>query len=263
MKLNFDATQVDPQQSFDPIPAGKYTAAITKSEIKPTKKGGQRLALELTVMEGEFKGRKLFDGLNIQNENPVAQEIAYKVLSSICHACCIMQVEDSSQLHGIAMEVKVNVEPAQGQYEAKNGIKGYKALEGQASEVPPFMNQAAPVAPQAPAAPQWTPPSTSATPPTGSPLKFFRCDHCFNVMTEHAQLPACPKCGCPNHTEYPSLSEATQGKALPAPAAPVAPVIAAPVAPVVNAAPQWTPPAAPAPEQQVAPTVSAPPAWAR
>ena len=32
----FDANQVEPTASFDPIPAGKYLAAITESEMKPT-----------------------------------------------------------------------------------------------------------------------------------------------------------------------------------------------------------------------------------
>ena len=36
---NFDANTVDPTTTFDPIPAGKYVAAITESEMKPTKNG--------------------------------------------------------------------------------------------------------------------------------------------------------------------------------------------------------------------------------
>jgi len=33
----FDANQVDPAATFDPVPAGKYVAVITESEMKPTK----------------------------------------------------------------------------------------------------------------------------------------------------------------------------------------------------------------------------------
>ena len=33
----FDANEVDPATSFDPIPAGKYLAVIAESEMKATK----------------------------------------------------------------------------------------------------------------------------------------------------------------------------------------------------------------------------------
>ena len=43
--LNFDANQVEPTSGKDPIPAGKYVASISASEMKPTKNGnGQYVA---------------------------------------------------------------------------------------------------------------------------------------------------------------------------------------------------------------------------
>ena len=40
----FNAAQVEPSQDFEPIPAGKYLAVITETEMKPTKNGsGQYL----------------------------------------------------------------------------------------------------------------------------------------------------------------------------------------------------------------------------
>ena len=33
----FDASVVEPQSAFEPIPAGKYLALISESEMKPTK----------------------------------------------------------------------------------------------------------------------------------------------------------------------------------------------------------------------------------
>ena len=35
----FDANQVEPTGDFEPIPAGKYLAVITDSEMKPNKAG--------------------------------------------------------------------------------------------------------------------------------------------------------------------------------------------------------------------------------
>ena len=73
----FDASQVEPTASFDPIPAGKYLAAITESEMKPTKKGsGSFLQLTFTVLDGEYKGRLLWCRLNLNNPNATAVKIA-------------------------------------------------------------------------------------------------------------------------------------------------------------------------------------------
>ncbi|MGD9126460.1 MAG: DUF669 domain-containing protein, partial [Planctomycetia bacterium] len=60
----FDANQVDPSTSFDPIPAGKYVAVITESEMKDTKSGvGQYLQLTFDIIDGKYKGRKLWSRL--------------------------------------------------------------------------------------------------------------------------------------------------------------------------------------------------------
>ena len=60
--INFNANEVEPSTGYDPIPAGKYQAVITESEMKPTKTGnGQYLQLEFEIIEGEYKNRKVWD----------------------------------------------------------------------------------------------------------------------------------------------------------------------------------------------------------
>ena len=45
--LNFNANDIAPTDSFDPLPAGEYLCVITGSEEKPTKTGnGSYLELE-------------------------------------------------------------------------------------------------------------------------------------------------------------------------------------------------------------------------
>ena len=57
----FDANQVEPSSNFEPIPAGKYLAAITESEMKATKAGtGNYLSLTFQILEGPLKGRLLW-----------------------------------------------------------------------------------------------------------------------------------------------------------------------------------------------------------
>ena len=119
----FDANTVEPS-NFDVFPAGKYLAQIVSSEMRPTKDGrGQYLFLELDILEGQFAGRKLFDRLNLVNDNPDTVDIATRTLSSICRATGQMQVKDSEQLHLIPLIADVRVRPPKGQYGESNSIR--------------------------------------------------------------------------------------------------------------------------------------------
>lgn len=164
--INFDATTVAPNASFDPLPAGWYNANITGSEMKPTKDGsGAYIQLELTILDGQYANRKVFDRLNVQNNSKVAQEIAYATLSSICHATGVIQVQDTSQLHGIPMEVKLSVRPASDGYEAANDVKGYRASSqgaGGMSQAPQMGAPAQQPPAQQPPAQNWNAPQQSA-----------------------------------------------------------------------------------------------------
>ena len=153
---NFDATQVQPNQPFEVIPGGKYPVQIVASEMRPTKDGsGQYLWLEEEIIDGEFKGRKLWDRLNLSNHNAQAVEIAERALSAICHAVGELHVADSEQLHFKPMIATVRVRPARDQYEASNEIRGYEPMIGAARPAaqtrPTVVASAAPAA-AAPAA---------------------------------------------------------------------------------------------------------------
>ena len=134
--INFDANTVEPQAAFDPLPTNWYNVIITESEMKPTSAGdGSYLALQLKVVDGEFVNRVVFTNLNLQNKNPVAQEIAYKQLSAICHAVGVIQVADSQELHGKPLQARIAYKPPStnketGQeYDAGNDVKSFKAVE--------------------------------------------------------------------------------------------------------------------------------------
>ena len=87
LSTTFDATQVEPRTSPEPLPSGKYGAQIVASEMRVTKSGnGQYLWLELEIIDGEYQGRKVWDRLNLINDNETARTIAEQTLSSICRA---------------------------------------------------------------------------------------------------------------------------------------------------------------------------------
>lgn len=130
--IQFDATKVAPRETFDPIPAGTYHAIVGDSEIVATKEGtGQRLKLVWTVTEGEFKGRKVFDSINISHVKANVEEIGQRQLSQLCHATNVLHLQDTAQLHGIQCAIKVAIRhDTTGQWPDSNEVKGYYNLGG-------------------------------------------------------------------------------------------------------------------------------------
>ena len=124
--LNFDANTVEPSTGFDPIPAGKYPAVIVESNMKPTKNGnGQYLELTFEIIDGDFKGRKVWARLNLENQNSTAVQIARSELSAICRAVGVMQPQDSIELHNLPLIITVRCKKNPETDEITNEIKGY------------------------------------------------------------------------------------------------------------------------------------------
>ena len=122
----FNANEVEPTTTFDPIPAGKYIAAITESEMKATKTGnGSYLQLTFTILEGEYKNRVLWARLNLNNPNATAVKIARGELSAICRAVGVLQPRDSVDLHNLPLVVTVKCKKRDDTGELTNEIKGY------------------------------------------------------------------------------------------------------------------------------------------
>jgi hypothetical protein len=141
---NFDANQVEPNAGFDPVPANKYIAAITGSQMRPTKAGsGSYLELEFTILEGEFKGRKVWDRLCLNHPNAQAVKIARGNLSAICRAVGVMQPRDSVDLHHVPLCINVRCRKRTDTDEITNEIRGYAAkaaANGQPQQATPTSN---------------------------------------------------------------------------------------------------------------------------
>jgi len=57
----FNATEVEPTTNFEPLPAGKYLAAITESEMKPTKSGSGSYQRKYSAINGADLARDVAD----------------------------------------------------------------------------------------------------------------------------------------------------------------------------------------------------------
>jgi hypothetical protein len=155
----FDADELPQGNTYEPLPAGWYTATITAAELKPTKDGsGQYIKVRYDITGPTHQGRVVFGNLNIKNASAKAEEIGRQQLGELMRAIGLARVTDTDQLIGGSLLIKLSVRAATEQYPAQNEVKGFKAITGSA---PTF---AAPAASPAAASPAAAAPA-KATPP--------------------------------------------------------------------------------------------------
>jgi len=158
-----DTAVIAPGDVFEILPAGTYPVMIVESVMKPTKAGnGQYLELKMQVIDGMYKGRYIWDRLNVQNTSAKAQEIAQAKFSAICVAVGVTYTDDSEAVHNKPMLAIVKVQPegpdSNGiNRQAQQEVAGYKALAGNGPQGSHVAPQVAPatvghVQQQAPAA---------------------------------------------------------------------------------------------------------------
>jgi hypothetical protein len=140
--------------SYEPLPAGWYTATISQAELKDTKAGtGQYIKLRYDITGPTHQGRVVFGNLNIRNPNPKAEEIGRADLGEIMRAIGLAKVTDTDELIGNQIGIKLAIKE-DAQYGASNEVKGYKSLGG--SIAPAAAPASAPAAaPTKGAAPPW------------------------------------------------------------------------------------------------------------
>jgi len=132
---------------FSPLPAGEYSVTIDGADLKQTKAGdGTYINLKMIVDGPTHMGRIVFSMLNIQNPSQKAEAIGRGQLGDILRIIGIQAAtfEDTDQLLGGQMIVKLSIKEAQGDYKASNNVQAYKPLTGTAPAKAPAPRQAAP-----------------------------------------------------------------------------------------------------------------------
>src|SRR5262245_7926530 len=132
--MAFNAATVAPNTGPEIVPTGIYTVAIVDTTEKPVsgKPGCSYYEFKMQIMDGEYKGKHVFDRLNCKNDNQQTVGIAYGTLSTICHVTGVMQVGQSSvELHGKPFKVSVIKKPRSDDPSRDgNEIRGYMDLNG-------------------------------------------------------------------------------------------------------------------------------------
>src|SRR5688500_2908310 len=124
-QVNFNPSEAPSREDigFDPLPPGEYKAIVTESDVVVPKSGdGQMMKLKLEIVEGQYKGRYLFENLCVEHSKEKVAQIAQARLREYCEALSISMLNDTQQLHDRPFLVTVKVTPAGGGYDAGNAI---------------------------------------------------------------------------------------------------------------------------------------------
>lgn len=154
------------------VPSGDYDLQQESSEIITTRDGsGMLLRVTLSVLSGEYEGRKIFPQFNIVNKNVQAQNIGVSEFKALCLACGVdyeQAKRETESLNFMPFRAKIgfdkqNINAQTGvPYPPKNRVLKYYPFGG----TPEPQRHAAPSSPApAPAAAARAPAASSAGTP--------------------------------------------------------------------------------------------------
>lgn len=130
MQVNLPLNNVSTEDQFSPLPAGEYNAVIIETDVKRTRDGsGTYIAAKFEIIDGQYAKRTIFHNFNIANQNAQAVEIGLRQVKQVASFGGHRnpdQISDTNELHGLPVAIVVIVRPPEGQYQARNEIKGFK-----------------------------------------------------------------------------------------------------------------------------------------
>jgi hypothetical protein len=133
----FDASTIEVDDGYEPLPAGRYEVIVASSEICPTRDGtGEYVKIELQVVSEEHKNRRLWDYLTIKHSKPLAAEIGRRKLAALCLAVGVPRPGDTGDLHDIPLEAVVGIKRRSDTGDLANVIKKYARLDGAPAQRP-------------------------------------------------------------------------------------------------------------------------------
>jgi hypothetical protein len=131
----FDTREYTPDSKYGAMPDGTYNAMVVKAEERVSKTTNTPyLSLELEILEGKYKGRKVFENLFI-NGSETAQNIAKNKLNGIANALGLVVINSEKDFTFKPMSVVLATK------EDKNEIKKYLPKQ---QNVEPAHSKAAP-----------------------------------------------------------------------------------------------------------------------
>ena len=146
-QINFNVAEYEPDAGGfgEPIPVSWQKFTIDESSLEPTKDnattGNMYIKLRFSIMDGPYKGRKLFKQFNVKNTSPEAETIGRRQFSAVTHAVGMPGATDTQQLHGIPLQGKVVIEKGSKKpnseefYPDRNDINTFKNINEVVPEI--------------------------------------------------------------------------------------------------------------------------------
>ena len=170
--MDFAAADYEPRGEMGAVPAGKYRCRIEDTERKDTKNGdAQYLQITHVITEGEYKGRKIFDRINLWiaqggewvRRTDEAGTIAGQTMSELLAALGMATIRNHEELRGKSLVVKVKVRKSE-EYGDSNDVQNYYSATAETAPA------GAAITPPAPAGqPQAQPAANGGVPWAGKP----------------------------------------------------------------------------------------------
>lgn len=128
-----DFNQVEDAPDFAPLPIGEYAVSVEDAEQRVTQAGGTGINVKLQVLEGPYKGRYVFDFLNVSHpDNPPWLNISLSRLKQLVTSCGIdtsKPFTDVSVLKGQCVSVRLGIDKRD---TSKNTTNAYSPLKAAA-----------------------------------------------------------------------------------------------------------------------------------
>jgi hypothetical protein len=156
-QFNFKVSDVpaSTDNSFGPLPAGRYRLVILEADIHLTKRAkenndpnlGQYVKAKLQVASGQYQNRLVWQNFNVVNANPKAAEIGNQQFSNLVSSAGLLEIQDTSQLCGLVVDGEIKVTPDTGYGEGNEVKRFYTAGPAPAqTEAPAPSGDGGPVA---------------------------------------------------------------------------------------------------------------------
>lgn len=128
---DFDTSTAEKRQGFEVIKAW-VPAQIIESDTGPTKNGlGKRASFTFEVIDGPFKGRKVWHGINYQHASPEAQRIGQSELRELTEAIVGPgTIDNTDVLHFKPFMLKCGPDKDDPDKTAAKGFKPYDTATG-------------------------------------------------------------------------------------------------------------------------------------
>ena len=140
-----ELASTEAQTDFVVLPPGKYPVRIEKSKVQRTKSGnGHFVYLEMLILDEQFKNRKLFDRINVDNPSQICKEIGMRCMAALRDAVGFV-ITDTDQLLNQIVIAHVTVKKDQ------NEVRTYSAPGTcQPTTIDPAVLTPGPAAPSGP-----------------------------------------------------------------------------------------------------------------